>query len=60
MLMHYPKAKSWHDTLEKPRTVKAQEAAHLIGMFSQRICAESYLQHDFHFLLSEIDTARIP
>ncbi|OBT69666.1 hypothetical protein VE03_00970 [Pseudogymnoascus sp. 23342-1-I1] len=38
-------AKSWHDTVEKPRTVKAQEAAHLIAMFSQHISADSYLQH---------------
>ncbi|KAF4636779.1 hypothetical protein G7Y89_g1327 [Cudoniella acicularis] len=39
-------AKSWHNTLEKPRTVKAQEAAHLVAMFSQHIRAEEELQHD--------------
>lgn len=50
MLMLYPKAKSWHDTIEKPRKVKAQEAAHLIGMFSQRIRADSYLQHDLVYV----------
>ncbi|KFZ16897.1 hypothetical protein V501_02018 [Pseudogymnoascus sp. VKM F-4519 (FW-2642)] len=38
-------ANSWHDTVEKPRTVKAQEAAHLIAMFSQHISADSYLQY---------------
>lgn len=40
------KAKSWHNTLEKPRTVKAQEAAHLVAMFSQHMRAEEELQHD--------------
>ncbi len=44
MLMRRMKAKSWHDTMEKPRNVKAQEAAHMIAMFSQRIPVDSDLQ----------------
>ena len=44
--MRRTKAKSWHHTIEKPRNSKAQEAAHMIAMFSQHIPVDSYLQHD--------------
>jgi hypothetical protein len=44
--MLYTKAKSWRNTLEKPRTIKAQEAVHLVAMFSQHIRAKEELQHD--------------
>ena len=37
ILMFYPQAKSWYNASGKLEKVKAQEAAHLIGMFSQRI-----------------------
>ncbi|CAD6442610.1 3790cf69-b5aa-4511-acc9-9bbec230b262 [Sclerotinia trifoliorum] len=39
-------AKSWHDTVEKPFGVQAQEAAHMIAMFSQRVPTDGHLQHN--------------
>lgn len=38
-------SKSWYDVDEKPTSVQAQEAAHLIGMFSQS-APRSNLQHE--------------
>jgi len=38
-------SKSWYDVDEKPTSVQAQEAAHLIGMFSQG-APRSNLQHE--------------
>ena len=38
-------SQSWYDVDEKPTNVQAQEAAHLIGMFSQGTLG-SNLQHE--------------
>ena len=38
-------SKSWYDVDEKPTSVQAQEAAHLVGMFSQGNPGSS-LQHE--------------
>jgi len=52
LLMRCTKVKSWHDTIEKPISVKAQEAAHMIAMFSQYVPVDGYLQHDLVWVLS--------
>ncbi|KAH6711896.1 hypothetical protein BKA61DRAFT_693862 [Leptodontidium sp. MPI-SDFR-AT-0119] len=44
-------AKSWHDVDEKPSKVQAQEAAHLVGMYSQYTSDGKALEHDMDLLL---------